>query len=623
MARSKPIIPIDFETKGIERRPDYPPKPVGVSIIYPGKKPQYFGWGHPMGNNAEEWQVRERLKDIERSGQDMLFQNAKFDLDVMQTHLGVGPIDWRRIHDTMYLLFLNDPHARTLSLKPNAEKLLGMAPEEQDRVKNWVLAHKKEIEAKYGKFTPKEFGKFIWLVPGGIVGPYANGDTLRTLKLFNHLLPIVKADGMVEAYDRERELMPIMLENERIGVRIDLAKLRKDIAIYQQAQEQCEDWLRKRLKAPGLDFEKDMQVADALERAGIVTNFVMTKTGKKSVAKNNLTPDMFKDPKVASALGYRNRLQTCMSTFMLPWCRIASANNGIINTTWNQVRNTDGHDVGARTGRMSCSPNLMNIPTEWYEKNDGYVHPKHLPIPELPIIRSYVLGDKGQVFGGRDYNQQELRILAHYEDDKLMAEYQANPYLDVHTYVQQAVSSILHREIPRKPIKILNFGTIYGMGLGKLAYSMETDVDTAKAINNARRAAMPGVKSLEDGIKKGARDNIPIRTWGGRLYYKEPSMVINGRTVDFGYKLLNYLIQGSASDCTKQSIINYHYIKKEGRFLASVHDENNISAPAKAMKAELRLLGEAMAAVEFDVPMLSEPYMGKSWGTVAKYKEKA
>lgn len=100
-------------------------------------------------------------------------------------------------------------------------------------------------------------------------------------------------------------------------------------------------------------------------------------------------------------------------------------------------------------------------------------------------------------------------------------------------------------------------------------------------------------------------------------------MVINGRTVDFGYKLLNYLIQGSAADCTKQSIINYHYIKKEGRFLASVHDENNISAPAKAMKAELRLLGEAMAAVKFDVPMLSEPYMGKSWGTVEKYKEKA
>lgn len=623
MARSKPIVPIDFETKGIERRPDYPPEPVGVSIIYPGKRPQYFAWGHPEGNNAEEWQVRERLKDIERSGQDLLFHHAKFDVDVMQTHLGVGPIDWRRIHDTTYLLFLNDPHAKTLSLKPSSEKLLGMPPEEQDKVRDWVLAHKKQIEAEHGKFTPKEFGKFISLAPVSLVGPYANGDTSRTVKLFNHLLPIVRADGMLAAYDRERELMPILLENERLGVRVDLPRLNKDIKVYQLAQEQVETWLRKRLKAPGLDFEKDAQVADALERAGIVTEFVMTKTGKKSVAKDNLTPDMFKDRRVASALGYRNRLQTCLSTFMLPWQRIASHNGGIINTTWNQVRNTDGHDVGARTGRMSCSPNLMNIPTDWYEKNDGYVHPSFLPIPELPMVRNYILGDKGQVFGGRDYNQQELRILAHFEDDKLMAEYQADPMLDVHSFVQEAVSNILGRRIERKPIKILNFGTIYGMGLGKLAGSMGTDVDTAGQINAARRAAMPGVKSLEDGIKKGARENIPIRTWGGRLYYKEEPKVIRGRTVDFGYKLLNYLIQGSAADCTKQSIINYHSIRKEGRFLASVHDENNITAPAKAMKAELKILSEAMADVKFDVAMLSEPYMGKSWGEVAKYKEKA
>jgi len=622
-ARSKPPIPIDFETKGIERRPDYPPIPVGVSIQYPGKKSQYFGWGHPEGNNCEEWQAKERVKDIVRSGDEMVFQNAKFDVDVMQTHWDVGPIDWRRIHDTLYLLFLHSPHERTLSLKPSSERLLGMPPEEQDKVKDWVLAHKREIEAEHGKFTPKEFGKFIWLVPGSIVGPYANGDTDRTGKLFKYLLPIIKEDGMLGAYDRERELMPIMLENERLGVRVDLPRLRKDIKIYEQAWEQVETWLRKQLRAPGLDFEKDAQVAEALDKAGIVTEWNLTPTGKRSVSKDNLTPDMFKNPKIASALGYRNRLKTCMDTFMRPWYRIAEHNGGIINTSWNQVRSTDSGGVGARTGRMSCSPNLMNIPTEWYEKNDGYVHPKHLPIPELPIIRSYILGDKGQIFGGRDYNQQELRILAHYEDDKLMAAYNENPMLDVHSYVQDAVSAIMGRKIERKPIKILNFGTIYGMGLGKLAASMGVEVDTAKAINDARKRAMPGVKSLEDGIKDGARKDTPVRTWGGRLYYKEPSMIIRGRTVDFGYKLLNYLIQGSAADCTKQSIINYHAVKREGRFLASVHDENNITAPAKAMKAELKILGEAMAAVKFDVPMLSEPYMGKSWGEVVKYKERA
>lgn len=619
----KTIIPIDFETAGIERRPDYPPVPVGVSIIYPGKRPQYFAWGHPEGNNAEEWQVRERLKDVERSGDDMLFQNAKFDIDVMQTHLGVGPIDWRRIHDTLYLLFLHSPHERTLSLKPMSEKILGMPPEEQDKVKDWVMAHRREIEAVHGPFTPKEWGKHIAQTPASIVGPYANGDTDRTFKLYKHLLPLIKADGMMAAYDRERQLMPIMLENEREGIRIDLARLHKDIVLYNANLGRTDAWLRKALKSPGLDFEKDMKVADALESAGIVTEWVLTPTGKKSVAKGNLTPGMFNDKRVAQAMGYRNRLKTCLSTFMEPWAKLADKNKGRIHTNWNQVRSTDQGSVGARTGRMSCSPNFMNIPTEWYEKGDGYVHPSHLKIEELPIIRSYVLGDKGQAFGGRDYNQQELRILAHFEDDKLMAEYQANPDLDVHSFVQRAIADIIGRVIPRKAIKVMNFGTIYGMGLGKLAAGMEVDVETAKLVNNARRAAMPGIKSLEQGIKEGARSDTPIRTWGGRLYYKEPSMMINGRSVDFGYKLLNYLIQGSAADCTKQAVINYHAIKKTGRFMAQVHDEINISAPKGSMKSELLILREAMADVKFDVPMLSEGYMGGNWGEVTKFKEKA
>lgn len=629
-ARPRPPIVLDSETKGIQKRPQYPPIPVGVSILYPGKKPVYYHWGHPTDVPAQRtknvelvdrWSVVERLKDISRGKDEVLFHNAKFDLDVFETHMEMPPIRWDRIHETMYLIFLEHPHTKNLGLKPSAERLLGMEPEERDLVKDWIMAHKAQIEATEGKFTPKEWGAHISMAPPHLVGPYANGDTQRTLDLFNHLMPIIRDEGMEEAYDRERELMPILLENERHGMRVDLAKLESDIVLYQRNMERTDEWLRKRLKSPGLDFEKDIRVADALEAAGVVTAFHLTKTGRKSVAKKNLTPDMFHDPRVAQALGYRNRLQTCLSTFMLPWQKLAAENGGRIHTNWNQVRTTDHGSKGARTGRMSCSPNFMNIPTEWYEKGDGYVHPKHLKIEELPVIRSYILGDKGQVFGGRDYNQQELRILGHFEDGALMQAYQENPLLDTHTFVQTEVQNILDRAVGRKVIKEINFGTIYGQGAPSLAEKLGEQVDTIQLIKNAQLKALPGLASLNKGIKQSAREGKPIYTWGGRRYFKEPSMVINGRTVDFAYKLLNYLIQGSAADCTKQAIINYHAIKRNGRFLATVHDENNISAPAKAMKAELKLLGEAMADVKFDVAMLSEPYMGPNWGAVQKYKE--
>lgn len=135
MARVIKPITIDFETEAIQRRPDYPPKPVGFSIMAPGdRRSRYYAWGHPAGNNCTMQAARAVLLDAWKSNHELLFHNAKFDVDVAQTHLGMPALMWERCHDTLYLLFLYDPHATSLSLKPAAERLLGMPPEERDAV---------------------------------------------------------------------------------------------------------------------------------------------------------------------------------------------------------------------------------------------------------------------------------------------------------------------------------------------------------------------------------------------------------------------------------------------------------------------------------------------------------
>jgi DNA polymerase-1 len=365
-----------------------------------------------------------------------------------------------------------------------------------------------------------------------------------------------------------------------------------------------------------------------LDRAGIVTEWVYTEPtknhpeGQRSVAKKNMTVDMFRDKKVAAVLGYRNRLGTCLGTFMKPWATVANQSGGLIYTKWNQVRGGDeGGMVGARTGRLSSSPNFQNIPKNFADKDDGYVHPTVIDVQELPLMRQYILPDKGEVLGHRDYNQQELRILGHFEDDTLCAAYNENPRMDVHTFVQGAIKEILGLEINRSSTKILNFGMIYGMGLGKLADDTHTTVEEAKRLKQAQMAAIPGLKELTKVINKRGRDGEAIRTWGGREYYCEPPKTVNGRFMTFEYKLLNYLIQGSAADCSKQSIINYHIIRKEGRFLLTVHDENNLSIPKKAVKQEMALLREAMESVKFDVPMLSDGKTGPRWSQLVAFKE--
>lgn len=623
--RTPRVAVVDFETEGILRRPAYPPIPVGVSIKKPtDKKSKYYAWGHPCENNCTWEDARKALLEVwEDSSIGIAFHNAKFDVDVAETHMKLPRLPWERLHDTMFLLFLKDPHQKSMALKPAGERLLGLPPEERDEVKDWILAN---LPPRQHGYKPSEWGKFICKAPGKLVGTYADGDVLRTDKLFKLVWPEIQDRGMGPAYDRERKLLPILLDNERAGVNVDLPLLEADHTKYLVAKDKADDWLRKRFKEPDMNIDSDAELAEVLDREGLVTEWVMTKTGKKSTAKKNMPLDKISDPKVAKVLGYRGRLSTCISTFMAPWLEMARESNGIIYTNWNQVKQTSsgGDNAGARTGRMSSNPNFMNIPKSFYDKNDGYEHPKFLKsLPELPLMRYYILPDKGQYFAHRDYNQQELRILAHFEDGPLMQAYLQDPRLDIHTMVQTLIHEITGHLWPRSPVKIVNFGKVYGMGVSKLAESIKDTIDAAKRLSDAHKKALPGVAVLEKTIKANSKAGDCITTWGGREYYVEDPIILpNGHKQTFEYKLLNYLIQGSAADCTKEAIIRYHERRKDGRFLLTVHDEINLSVPKKALDSEMKILREAMLSVEFDVPMLSDGKFGERWGDTKKYEEK-
>jgi DNA polymerase-1 len=222
--------------------------------------------------------------------------------------------------------------------------------------------------------------------------------------------------------------------------------------------------------------------------------------------------------------------------------------------------------------------------------------------------------------------QQELRVLAHFEDGVLLQNYLRDPKLDVHQLAADMVCSMLG--LPQSPdmrdkMKTIGFGLLYGMGLGSLADRMGVDVATAAKLKKAYLAIFPGLKSLQEDLTRRGKTGVPLRTWGGRLYYAEEAKYIEkrGRICSFEYRLLNYLIQGSSADCTKEALIRYDKEKKHGRFLVTVHDEINICVPPKAAKAEMKLLFDVMRSVEFDVPMLSDGSMGDSWGSLKKLEK--
>ena len=342
----------DFETLAISG-PGQPPKPVGVAIMKDGRRPRYYAWGHPTGNNCTMEEAGRVLKDI--WGGPLLFHNAAFDLSVAEKWFGL-PVP-TGIHDTMFQLYLIDPHADTISLKPAAEKHLGMPPEEQDAVRDWLIDHGVVRKGQ------KDWGAYISQAPGGLVGTYACGDVLRTRGLHKKLFPTLDL-RMREAYYREIRLLPILMANEREGMRLNTHRLGGDVMLYEAALKVADQAIRKALKAKDLNIDATADVAKALKDAGIVTAFKKTPTGRDSTAKGNLTEDMFTDPEVYRLLGYRGRLETVLANSMRPWLAAADG-RGYIHTSWNQVRSTDtGGAKGTRTGRLSCS-RFMNISKGW------------------------------------------------------------------------------------------------------------------------------------------------------------------------------------------------------------------------------------------------------------------
>jgi DNA polymerase I-like protein with 3'-5' exonuclease and polymerase domains len=630
-------ICIDFETEGIEARPKYPPKPVSLGIKWPDEsKYRIMAWGHPSGNTVTEKEARGELKRAYDSKYPILAQNFMFDGDVAEIHWDLKLPTWDRYHDSMFALFLWDPHASTLALKPSAERLLGIAPEEQDLMYEWIVANVPQAHQK-----PSTAGAYICECPFKIVAPYLKGDLTRTLKLFEFLYPRIVDAGMLAAYQRELKLMPILLRNARRGMRLDMARLEQDIPGMREGVQKADTWLCKRLGISNVD--SDRQLGEALYDKGIITEITRTKKGQISTSKKVLTLDRFTDKKVYHVLQYRGQMSTSLGTFAEPWHELASAStDGSLYPNWSQVRaprngGAEKDMGGARSGRIICSkPNFLNIPKRWKRAiTAGYVHPAWLRVPELPFMRSYVLPHKGKQWGRRDMNQQEVRIFAHYEEGPVMAGFLADPRYDVHEGVRAEeeaalIASGLRDSFDRDSAKTTVFGAFYGQGLTGLMEALRLrdpeDKDVGRAIHRALHRAVPSIAGLSDQLKALAADGRPIKTWGGRVYYEEPPKYSEkyGRDMTFAYKLISYLIQGGGADIVKEVIVRYDaHPQRTEDMLVTVYDELDVDLPmsVKGVRHEMKVLGDVIESIELDVPMLSDGEVGDSWGSLKPWRD--
>lgn len=225
-------------------------------------------------------------------------------------------------------------------------------------------------------------------------------------------------------------LVPVLLDMERTGVRIDqdrLGPLGEEIRAEAEAHRLAAMALAESAGVPHLNLGSTPQVRHLVYDVLGLPITKQTKTsGLPSVDKDVLRP--FRSvPFVDHLLSYRE-MQKLYSTYVAGLGK-AIASDGRVHPSWNNTR--------VETGRLSSSdPNCQNIPSR---SRVG------------KLIRTAFVASPGNVIVKMDQSQIELRIVAVVAGETKMIE-AFRTGKDLH----QATADLIG--IPRAQAKIVNFG---------------------------------------------------------------------------------------------------------------------------------------------------------------------
>src|SRR5437660_12411996 len=195
-------------------------------------------------------------------------------------------------------------------------------------------------------------------------------------------------------------------------------------------------------------------------------------------------------------LEYR-QLTKLKSTYVDALPALLNANTGRLHTTFDQT--------GTATGRLSsANPNLQNIPIRTELGRE---------------IRAAFTVEPGHVLMAADYSQIELRLLAHYSNDRLLvAAFQRGD--DVHTLTASQVFGVPPLMVTadhRRQAKVVNFGIVYGLSAFGLSQNLGIEPSEAKQFINAYFEKYKGVRTFIDRTLDEARRDQKVKTMFGRV----------------------------------------------------------------------------------------------------------
>lgn len=569
----------------------------GVSVAWEDQQ-IYLPVRHPSTECRDLGEVVSWTEDVLRSN-TVVFHNMGYDMGwLRQSGVRVWP---ERAHDTYIMSVMLDENWDDYDLDECCRRA-GVEGKDESALRNAANAY--GVDPKSG----------LWRLPARHVGPYAEQDARATLNLAQVLLPQIERDRMEDAYRTEMQLVEVLYDMKRRGIRINLDRAEE---FQREMRARREGHLAEIGRLAGrkmtmTDLNSADRLAPVLDKLEI--DYGRTRTGKASVTRQFLERlDHPVGALIRSARQTNDMAEKFVGTYLLEFSHM-----GRVHADVHQLRDSEG---GTRSHRLSYSnPPLQQAPSRDDELG--------------PMFRRIMEPESGEYWAAPDFASQEPRMTVHYAaaikahgHEDMVRYFREDPKPDLHSWTAGLIGW------SRKRAKDVYQGLAYGMGVPKLGRVLGIPEEEAAEVMEMFHGRVPWLRALSDYCSRMAMQRGWIRLIdGARCHFDHWQPV--GRRVErplreseaeetwpgarlervWGHKAMNRLAQGSSARQMKRAMVECH--RQKIPLLVQMHDELGLSTPDERRG---QMVSDIMVeACPLVIPVRVDLEFGRTWGD-AKY----
>lgn len=562
------VVSFDTETTNLDV---FNAKIVGFSFSLDGNNAYYVPLGHNYLGVGEQVSREMALEFICAifEAKAVIGHNLKYDLEILRTNFDFFPKSFKNIRDSMLLSWLYQS-----DLPCNLDSLML-------RYFKYEMIHYKDIVKKGENFSQ---------IPIESAYTYASEDAAACYQLYHKIANLLPPHLIQVAESTEFPLIQSLVNMELCGTKIDIEYFKQLKAEMSSKLSSLSEEIYA-LAQKNFNLNSPQQLSIVLFEDLKLQSSKKTKSGL-STSQMVLNSLIDAHPVVPKILEYRE-LFKLFSTYIEPLIEHAKLNSAHkIYTSFMQT--------GTSTGRLSSkNPNLQNIPVKTTQGRR---------------IRQGFIAQDGKMLVSLDYSQIELRLLAHFSQDKAMIEAFCQN-ADIHLETAKKIFGEELAKEKRAVAKSINFGLIYGMGARKLSETLKISYQEAKTYIQNYFESFPTVKDFLKAQEEFILENGYSLTLLGRMRKFDFNGIQEYQKAAFLREGINAIFQGSAADIIKMAMNAITQEDLESKLLLQVHDELIFESPIECAEFEARKIASIMESItKLRIPLQCTISMAKHWG---------